>query len=319
MDLSWNDLSNDGAIAISQSLRKNSTLQNLDMKANDITSRGIISILETIQIKSTVIEVNFIHNMTPKSKLIMIAYIYSILKYKPTVYISFGVLMYDTDRDESYIKVSIMCLENEAASNLFKLKVYSKKASFCISHKSGDYKVEIINCNFKGNFSITHLDLSHLGISCKGVKRLLNALQVNVSLKTLFLSHNNISDDGAIAISEYLKGNSVLISLNMSYNKVTSVGTKVVGEAIQANSTLWLLDISHNAITVVGIKAFIECLKNNSSLQKLSISWLHFCLICWYFQIHHVFLDATVPLPCKHYSDIEVILISAFLHKTPHY
>ena len=68
LDISCNNISNDGAVAISKYLKANKTLKELNMSRNKIASHGIIKIAEAIQINTTLRLLDISHNKTSRCR-----------------------------------------------------------------------------------------------------------------------------------------------------------------------------------------------------------------------------------------------------------
>ena len=62
LDISYNDISDDGAVAISECLKNNNTLQELNMSHNKISDHGIINIGKALQINITLQILDISHN-----------------------------------------------------------------------------------------------------------------------------------------------------------------------------------------------------------------------------------------------------------------
>ena len=62
LDISYNDISDDGAVAISECLKNNNTLQELNMSQNKVSDYGIINIGKALQINITLQILDISHN-----------------------------------------------------------------------------------------------------------------------------------------------------------------------------------------------------------------------------------------------------------------
>ena len=90
----------------------------------------------------------------------------------------------------------------------------------------------------KNDYTLQELNLSHNDITCRGAKKLAEAIKINKVLHTLDVSFNNISDNGAIAIGNCLKDNCTLKELDLSHNLITREGTKAVYHVFQFSTRL---------------------------------------------------------------------------------
>ena len=308
IDISFNDISDDGAVSISEYLEYNALLQELNISHNEITNDGIIKILGSINSNSSLCTLNVTHNVITKSGYMMICDIYE----KLTNLSSFHVTYNEMVDNSQNIDTIIVHLDSKYVKKIDRatMKVSMQK-------RNATYKVKVLCYCAKENSSVEALDISNYDITSREAKIIFKALQGSMTLKKLDISHNSISDDGVKAISECLENNYTLQELNASYNQISNNGIINISNALQMNVTLRTLnisqnnicddgvsaigmilqnnymvigneivinkrntqcilqnlDISCNNITSKGIVALGECLRNNNTLQKLTTSW----------------------------------------------
>ena len=258
LDLSCNNISDDGAAAISEYLKKNNALQNLNMSHNEVTSEGVIKILKSIHSNSPLHTVNLNHNIISKSGLLMIQDVYYKFKNK----VSFKFSYHQTIESLQQIETVLMHWEGEHYKDCF---ITSFKA------RSASYMAKVLCFCAKDNDSVKALDISNHDITGETTKIIAKVIQDNTSLQKLDISRNELFN-GAGFISECLENNSTLQELNMSYDKLTNSGVTSISKALQMNATLQVLDISNNDISDDGAVAISECLENNNTLQQLNVS-----------------------------------------------
>ena len=141
--------------------------------------------------------------------------------------------------------------------------------TLCGDHGMENY-LNGIKQSLQMNTKLISLTLHY--ITNNGIKKIAEAIKVNIRLQKLNISNNWILDHGAIAISNSLKNNISLQEFDMSSNKITSEGAKYIAEAIQVNTTLKKLDLSSNALSNDGAAIISNSLQFNISLQELNIS-----------------------------------------------
>ena len=117
------------------------------------------------------------------------------------------------------------------------------------------------------------IDMSNKGINDDAVYLITFGLHYNTTVQRLDLSCNNITDNGTIAIAECLKANNALQELNLSKVSITDKGLKNIMEAIHINITLQKLDLSQNRISDHGM--IMDYLKDNKTLKELNLSDTH--------------------------------------------
>ena len=285
LDISNNNISDDGAIAIGKILNnykdssvvnedsiQNSTLQKLNMSHNNISSNGIVALCDCLKSNVTLQELTISWNdcknpifLDGKSKICNMSNLHC--------------------RDVGATLVSAF---------LFK-KVETRILD--ISHNAiSDYGAVAISEYLTNNNTLQQLDMSHNQVSDFGAINISKALRINSALKVLVISHNMVSDDGTIAIGNILRNN---------YKD-----SSVVNEDSIQNSTLQKLNMSHNNISNKGIVALCDYLKSNVTLQKLTISWVDYKT--------SIVLDGTSKI-CNvsnlHFGGVGATLISSFLFK----
>ena len=73
LDISYNNIFDDGAVAISEYLRANKTLKKLIMSNNEITSLSVIKIIEAIQMNTTLRLLDISHNNISRCREVVTA------------------------------------------------------------------------------------------------------------------------------------------------------------------------------------------------------------------------------------------------------
>ena len=263
LDISYNAISDDGAVAISEYFKYNGMLQELNMSHNEITSEGIVEILKSICSDSPLHILNLTHNIVTKPGLMMIYDIYKKCTNVPSMQISYNEIADNSQKIDTFL----VSFENNHKKSFDQLK--TTKVDF---NGSASYRAQVLCFCATENKFIKELDISRHGITNKVTKTIAKALQGNVSLQKLDISNNKISDDGTVAISEWFKNNNTLQKLDISYNQVFNIGINEIAKALQIQRTLQMLNISHNNISDDGVIAISECLKANTTIKELDIS-----------------------------------------------
>ena len=94
----------------------------------------------------------------------------------------------------------------------------------------------------------------------------------NLYYKVLNITKCEIADSAAVIISDFLKTNKIIEKLKLKQNKISGKALEQVIKSIQTSATLWILDISSNNITDVGVAAVSEYLRINKALKELYMS-----------------------------------------------
>ena len=258
LDLSFNNISDDGAVAISEYVKFNKILQELNVSHNEITNEGVIAIVRNI--RCSLHTLNLTHNVVTKSGLIMINDAYKQIKNMCSFHISYNEI---TDYPQN---VNTILAHSESYE--FDEFTVTSKMQLDTQNMRASYRAKVLCFCAKDDDTVEALDISNHDITSEGAKVIAKGLQGNTSLQKLNISHNNIFDNGAVAISN----NNTLHELYMSYNKVSNIGIINISAILQSNTALEVLDISNNSISNDGAVAISEFLKNNNTLLELDMS-----------------------------------------------
>ena len=219
---------------LSECLKKDNTLQDLNLswdlftsEQNKITSDEVKMIGETIKVNETLKKLNIYRNN---------------ISDDGATAISDG-LKCNISLQE--LNMSSNKITSEGAKMIAEaIKVNTTLQKLNIADNSiSDDGATAISDGLKCNILLQELNMSYNKITSEGAKMIGEAIKVNTTLQKLNIADNSISDDGAAAISDGLKCNISLQELNMSYNKITSEGAKMIAEAIKVNTTLHTLNL----------------------------------------------------------------------------
>ena len=256
LQLGGNNISNDGAATISDALKSNDSLQILDISFNQINGEGAIKVAEAIKVNKTLLKLDMCRNKISDDGAAAISDALKSNNSLQILNISFNQI-----NGEGAIKVAEAIKVNKTVREL----------QLGGNNISNDGAATISDA-LKSNDSLQILDISFNQINGEGAIKVAEAIKVNKTVQKLYISCNNISDDGAAAISDALKSNNSLQMLCMPVNKITSEGAKVIAEAIKVNKTVQELRIYGNYISDDGAAAISDALKSNNSLQILSMA-----------------------------------------------
>ena len=233
LNMSENMITSNGAKEIATAIRVNTTLEKLDLSCNRISNDGVSFISDGLKNNNSLQELNISRNEITSEGA---QYIAEAIQVNTTL---------------EKINVSCNAISDDGAAAI----IYS----------------------LQFNNSLQELNMSRNEITSEGAKKITEVIQVNTTLKHLDLSINKIADDGANFIGDGLQFNTSLQELNISHNcitnKITSKGAKMIGEAIKVNKILKKLYIHGNSISDDGAAAISDGLKYNISLQELDMSW----------------------------------------------
>jgi Ran GTPase-activating protein (RanGAP) involved in mRNA processing and transport len=124
-----------------------------------------------------------------------------------------------------------------------------------------------------GDSSLTTLRLGCNRFGACALTAIVKALEQDSGLMVLALFGNGIADDVAILIAKALERNSTLSCLSLNLNRIRDMGATAFAEALKLNSCLYELNLLGNEIRDAGASALAEALKHNSKLKHLDLSY----------------------------------------------
>ena len=257
LDMSSNNIGDEGAIELGLSLTNNTTLQNLDISCNSIGSKGTWNIVRVIS--------NSLRYFNISSNKIGV---------NGVIYLSFLI----KERLLTTLIIENNDIEHKGARRLSEaLKVNTSLTELDISHNNiGDEGTIALAeaLGEGGNTTLTKLDISYNKIG-KGASHLAKALKENKTLMSLNIETNSSGDEEIKAIAEALceGGNTTLTELDISYNHLGNNGLAALINTLKENKTLRKLNISSYdySISLEKLIAVKEAIKDNSTLIYLNM------------------------------------------------
>ncbi|KAH3761120.1 leucine-rich repeat-containing protein [Pelomyxa schiedti] len=257
VNLSGNNISDEGVASLAKCLKVNSSLQKVKLKYNGIGPTGAQALAECLPFNRTLRSLSFSENGIATAGAEFIA----------------------STLSDSYLErldASVNSIESTGCQCLLKsLLSNSHLRSFDLSlnnigaSKGSDMLKQVL----ESNNTLTKLTLGMTALGAKGAQKVAAALSNNCTLKKLDLILNTIGDQGASCIAESLTTNHCLEELFLARNGIGPEGAKSIAEMLCLNQTLKVLDLSRN---FVGGKNSAEriatALCSNKSLKVLNLS-----------------------------------------------
>ena len=292
LNMSQNEITDEGATRFAEVVKMNTTLQELNISKNWISKEGVMRIVEACTINRTLHKLVCTHNILSKSGLVAIN---EYIRKENAVQIfdaSWNTIgSYD---GRLVIKTIFELLDIIAnlqlsglpqlwyADEIIELKYRREFLQCCIEeieylnlqnvNLSDMFQIGIISDGLKLNKNITEVNLCNCRVTNKGMKILVQAVEISSTLQDLDISYNVVSDDGVLSITNFLMINHTLCKLNLSGIELRNEGTAKLSAAIQVNTILQVLSVSNNKITNDRVKIFAEAIEINTTLQELNIS-----------------------------------------------
>ena len=259
LNISHNNITNDGIKVLAEVIEINSTLQNINISKNHIAIEGLVYFMEAVKNNCTLQVVSITHNNVTRSGFTSIKWCIENLHRSIQVYASWNEIV---SRNGELFVVSKICTLQESEN------IIEDEWSF--KDYDPDYIVTCLSECLKEDDMLLELNMSNNQIIRGRKKKIIEAISVNKTLLKLDASLMKIQDESYI--KDCLKINKSLKELNMSENEITSNGAKEIATAISTNTTLEKLDLSCNEISNDGVSFISDGLKNNNSLQEVNIS-----------------------------------------------
>lgn len=245
-----------GFFSLSESLKTNTTLTNLNLSYNEIDCVAAYYLSESLKTNTTLTTLNL----------------------SVTRLTTFGVkclsLALRTNGTLTSLDVSG---NNITAQPLFEaLKVNTALTSLDLgSNGIGDRGAQGLSDVLQANAKLMKLSLRSNRIGAKGTQYICEALARNNTLTSLDFSFNKIGGAGALFFSEALQSNKALIDLNLSYTVVDERGAIYLFDSLKHNTTLSTLDLTGLSRGVY-LRQFPVCqlsdaLKVNATLSCLRL------------------------------------------------
>ena len=300
LNISSNNISDDGIARISDCLKNNNSLLGLKMSHNRISVEGAMKIEEALKNNKTLKKLDISYCGIPDGGAIAISESYKSNKTLQELIISWNNDQVTVNTAGLFCDLSGKNICNTGAlivSNLLYLHksiITVKMLNISSNNISDDGIVMISDC-LKNNNSLLGLKMTHNRISGEGAMKIAEALKNIKKLKKLDISYCGIPDDGAIAISESYKNNKTLQELIISWNSdqvivnttdpswklsekdIGNTGALIVSNLLSLNKMVKLtlqLSIFHNNIFKEEVVAISDCLNNlqdvNMSHNKIS-------------------------------------------------
>ena len=279
LNISHNNISDQGADDIAMFISQNTELQELDLSHNNLQAAGTVKVCRTNISKLIKFDISH-NNIATEASDDMAAFI-SLNNKLQLLDLSYSNLGFvgifkniQSTNNLSVLKIVNCCIISEAAKELATLLQYSSKLTeINLSHN--DLSTTDTIKVFEGMKNISDLiaiDISHNMICDEAADSIANVLFYNIKLKELDVSHNYFSAPGVVKIFQEMKKVSSLIALNVSHNMITDEAAESIATVLSQNSNLQTLNVSCNYLRSTGCAKILNGLKNMKCLAKLDLS-----------------------------------------------
>lgn len=214
MDLSRNDISDDGIIEIAEALKQNTTLTELRMWEIKIESDGAVKLGEALNVNNVLTSLDMRQNPD--------------IGKEASQALATAIIKNETMLDFGGIPVQEMA---ENSKLLEKINIH--RTGCCIT------EALVLGLLLKTNSTLTKLNISSNNIGDFGLEAITEGLKQNSRLMDLMVANNKITDVGVQSITSALAVNRHLTSLDLRDNwDITVNGAKEIFLALQKTNTL---------------------------------------------------------------------------------
>ena len=238
-----------GLFSLSESLKTNATLTNLNLKDNEIDSVTAYYLSESLKTNATLTTLNLSRNSLHSFGSRCLS---SALRTNGTL---------------TSLNVSNASINAQVLSEA--LKVNATLTNLDLSKNwIGDSGAKALSDVLHVNATLKKLSLSFTKIGVKGTQCICEAVARNKTLTSLDFSLNNIGGAGALFFSEALQSNKALNDLNLNHTQIDERGAICLFDALKQNTTLSTLDLAGISVVFVQLS---DALKVNTTLSCLRL------------------------------------------------
>jgi Ran GTPase-activating protein (RanGAP) involved in mRNA processing and transport len=279
LNLRSKKIGDEGAKALAEELKDNSTLKELVLNGNSIGSVGAAAIARALWFNTSLVVLTLDGNRLGDSGAAAMAETLKRNESLTTLVLTSNAItdvgatsLLNALRQNSAL--TILGLHDNkigkigAAAIASALQTNRTLDTLALGdNRVGDVGAAAIAESLKVNSSLGTLYFGNNGIGAPGLRALAGALKVNSTLTGLHLDMNNAGNEGVSAIAAVLANNSTLTTLNLRGNSVGNEGAMSMLHALQtSNTTLTSLDLTSNAgISPDVLSSIREALQANAA------------------------------------------------------
>ncbi|XP_029698529.1 leucine-rich repeat-containing protein 34 [Takifugu rubripes] len=259
LDVSYNNITDEGLKHFADLLQDDSTLNSLDLRFNDCQTDGAKALAKILQGNSTLFSLTLSGNKIGDSGGIQLAMM---------LQANDSLMELELAACDLGIE-SIITFANVLKSNR-SLRRVDFSQSLLTSHQE-EWLLHVSDM-LAMNSSLLELHLGMAGMTDTGMERLAEGLAANRALRYLDLRCNRLSCDGASHLAGVLKQNATLDVIDLSFNRIQNGGAVHMSEAlVSPGCGLRALSVSSNSIGTDGLLSLAQAVKANRTLTDINI------------------------------------------------
>ncbi|KAG8009658.1 Leucine-rich repeat-containing protein 34 [Nibea albiflora] len=269
-------------LALSKCLRNNECVTGLDVSYNNITDEGAGHLADLLQCNSTLLSLRLSGNKIGNRGAMHLASMLQVNDSLTELELDACDLVNTHKHTDTHCKsVSLtlpLCLQATQSVIAFAIALKSNKTlrsvdisrPLLFSHQE-EWAVHFSEMLLL-NSSLVELHLGKTGMTDTGMERLTEGLRLNRSLRYLDLRCNRVTRDGVRHLAETLKQNPTLEIIDLSANRIEDEGAAYLSEAVTwPGCVLRELSVSSNNIRTEGLLCLAQALTVNTTLNHIYI------------------------------------------------
>jgi len=271
LDLSYNDVKDEGVRALAELLRGSSSLRHLNLAYNSIGHRGWRTLADALMANTSLVTISVAGNevcgdwQSPHSDMREVGGVaigHMLRKNTSLRTLDLGSCGLGVC---SLVGVAQALIEQQTLASLNLSNLLLPGA------QEGITAAQHLSEMLRKNNSLRELNLSRMKLTDEQFSIMLPALVFNDGLRSLYLSSNKLSCDGGTAVAKLLARRHDLTVVDLSSNKIQDVGARDIAHTLKQNQGLDVLDLSYCGIGENGLVAVAEGLSVNSSVSNLKL------------------------------------------------
>uniref|UniRef100_A0AAV2L201 Leucine-rich repeat-containing protein 34 n=2 Tax=Knipowitschia caucasica TaxID=637954 RepID=A0AAV2L201_KNICA len=260
LDLSYNNITDEGANHMSELLQRGKSLHFLDLTFNNIGEKGAQRFSQSLQSNEKLLSLTLSGNKVMNAGAMSLAHL---LQVNNTLQV---LRLAGCELDTQSVIAFAIALKSNSTLRCLDLS----RPLLCGEQE--EWAVHFAHM-LAENQSLLELHLGTMGIMTSGMERLSKGLLFNYSLKYLDLRCNRVTrDDVRPLVDVLLRNGSTLEMLDLSSNQIKDQGAVCLSQAlVSPNCSLKELSLCSNNIDSEGLLSLAEALTLNSTLTHLYI------------------------------------------------
>ena len=310
LDLSYNDISDDGAVVISDCLKRNNTLMVIDLSNNKITGSGMKHLLYSV-INVTSLNYIDLSGNTSSPWSVYCAIIRHCRVNGLTLCGDHGMEQYvteithsleanrglDTLTLHSIGRTGIDTIKNVMVKNTTIREVSLSQKKYRNEGKDNQRNILLHTKCPTNTFNKTAELAANDNSSMVDIKILDDDYYYESIPKEIELSKNIATTRSMLPfVALGLYHNTMVWKLDLSYNNISDDDAVVICDCLTRNNTLMVIDLSNNKITGSGMKHLLYSVNNVRSLNYIDLSgnasspWSVYCAIIRHCRVYSLTL-----------------------------